>query len=91
MLLTIELEERMKRLWNSPAYIAPSSPEVLLENLAWVSGNNELKDMIFVRLELPLAKRYCIQNHKQVALIRSTECSHIDDIHCWRRHSSRRG
>lgn len=49
-LLTIELEERMKRLWSSPNYIAPSSPEVLLKNLSWVYGNNELKDFVFVRL-----------------------------------------
>jgi hypothetical protein len=48
MLLTIAIEERMKRLWSSPNYIAPSSPEVLLKNLSWVYGNVELKDFVFV-------------------------------------------
>jgi hypothetical protein len=48
-LLTLEIEERMKRLWSSPNYIAPSSPEVLIQNLPWVYGNRDLKDFIFVR------------------------------------------
>ncbi|ODM88203.1 Sodium/hydrogen exchanger 10, partial [Orchesella cincta] len=46
-LLTIVLEERMKRLWNSPSYIAPPAPEVLLANLNWLYGHDELRDHIF--------------------------------------------
>jgi len=48
MLLTVQLEELMKRLWSSPDYIRPSSPEVLLENLIWIYGDQALKDHIFV-------------------------------------------
>lgn len=47
-LLTIVLEERMKNLHFSPNYIAPPAPEVILENLNWVYGHQELRDFIFV-------------------------------------------
>ncbi len=47
-LLNIVLEERMKNLLFSPNYIAPPVPEVLLENLNWVYGHQELRDYIFV-------------------------------------------
>ncbi|CAL8104179.1 unnamed protein product [Orchesella dallaii] len=46
-LLTVVLEERMKRLWNCPSYIAPPAPEVLLANLNWLYGHEELRDHIF--------------------------------------------
>jgi CRP-like cAMP-binding protein len=42
VILLIALEEKMKRLWHSPSTIPSFSPEILLENLPWVIGNDEI-------------------------------------------------
>ena len=48
MLLLIAIEEKMKRLWHSPATIPAFAPETLLENLAWVFGNEDILEYVKV-------------------------------------------
>ncbi|CAL8094924.1 unnamed protein product [Orchesella dallaii] len=40
-LLTVVLEERMKRLWNCPSYIAQTAPKLLLASLNRLYGHEE--------------------------------------------------
>ncbi|CAG7640037.1 unnamed protein product [Allacma fusca] len=41
-ILLLALEEKMKRLWHSPSTIPSFSPQILLENLPWVIGNDDI-------------------------------------------------
>jgi hypothetical protein len=47
-LLMHAVEGQMKRLWDSPAYMSPPRPEMLLANLQWVAGDTELLGYLLV-------------------------------------------
>jgi len=57
-LLSIAIEEKMKRLWNSPSYITPSSPELLFGNINWIMNNADLSSYIIVILQLTAITLY---------------------------------
>ena len=47
-ILTVKLEENMKKLWKAPPSIAPAPPEALLQNVNWILGNEEIYKFLHV-------------------------------------------
>jgi len=47
-LIQLAMEEKLKRLWSSPASITPLPPSTLLANLNWVAHREDLMKFIKV-------------------------------------------
>lgn len=43
------IEIKMKGLWNTPSYMTPRRPEMVVADLQWVGGSTELLQFLLVK------------------------------------------